>query len=144
MGCTFPCNFCSCQKFSQRRFIARSPELVVEDLSRIEQDFVMFCGDHSFIDIDAWNVCTIDRQARHPQATSLTPAPIAWCRIRRCLRSGRASVGTGDDGWKPSMTPTSTRSTSAAASHQRARDRDLLKNGIALSAGLMVMPDYRG
>ena len=36
LGCTFPCNFCSCQKFTHRRFIPRSPELVAEDLSRIE------------------------------------------------------------------------------------------------------------
>ncbi|MCK6578712.1 MAG: B12-binding domain-containing radical SAM protein [Anaerolineae bacterium] len=51
MGCTFPCNFCSCQKFSGRHFIARSPELIVEDLSSIREEFVLFCDDHSFIDV---------------------------------------------------------------------------------------------
>lgn len=50
MGCTFPCNFCSCQKFSSRRFIPRAPELIVEDLLRIPEEFVLFCDDHSFID----------------------------------------------------------------------------------------------
>jgi radical SAM superfamily enzyme YgiQ (UPF0313 family) len=50
MGCTFPCNFCSCQRFTNRRFIPRSPELIVEDLSRIQEKFVLFCDDHSFID----------------------------------------------------------------------------------------------
>lgn len=50
MGCTFPCNFCSCQKFTRRHFIPRSPELIVEDLSRIQEKFVLFCDDHSFID----------------------------------------------------------------------------------------------
>jgi len=50
MGCPFACNFCSCQKFTRRRFVARSPELVVRDLERVEEEFVMFCDDHSFTD----------------------------------------------------------------------------------------------
>ncbi len=50
MGCTFGCTFCSCQRFSQRHFVPRSPELIVEDLENIEEDFVIFCDDHSFLD----------------------------------------------------------------------------------------------
>ena len=50
MGCSFGCIFCSCQAFAERHFVPRSPELIVEDLSRIDEDFVIFCDDHSFLD----------------------------------------------------------------------------------------------
>ena len=50
VGCTFPCVFCSCRVYSDGGFIARSPELVFEEISNLEEDFVMFCDDHSFLD----------------------------------------------------------------------------------------------
>lgn len=52
VGCPFSCNFCSCQAFSSRRFVPRSPEAVVEELARIEEEFVMFADDHSFTNIE--------------------------------------------------------------------------------------------
>jgi hopanoid C-3 methylase len=55
LGCTFPCSFCSCQKFTRRHFIPHSPEYIIQDLLQIPEPFVMFCDDHSFIDVKRMN-----------------------------------------------------------------------------------------
>ncbi|MEZ5077577.1 MAG: radical SAM protein [Solirubrobacterales bacterium] len=52
MGCPYSCSFCSCQAFSSRRFVPRSPEAIVEELERIEEEFVMFADDHSFTNVE--------------------------------------------------------------------------------------------
>lgn len=52
MGCPFSCSFCSCQAFSSRRFVPRSPEVIVEELERIDEEFVMFADDHSFTNVE--------------------------------------------------------------------------------------------
>lgn len=49
-GCSFPCIFCSCRVYSQGKFIPRSPELVFEEIKNLDEDFIMFCDDHSFHD----------------------------------------------------------------------------------------------
>ncbi|MCC6202146.1 MAG: cobalamin-dependent protein [Gammaproteobacteria bacterium] len=49
-GCSFPCDFCSCRIYSQGLFIPRAPELVFEEIAALDEDFVMFCDDHSFHD----------------------------------------------------------------------------------------------
>ena len=50
VGCSFPCIFCSCRVYSEGRFIPRSPELVFEEIRDLDEEFVMFCDDHSFHD----------------------------------------------------------------------------------------------
>lgn len=49
-GCSFPCIFCSCRVYSQGLFIPRSPELVFEEIKSLDEEFVIFCDDHSFHD----------------------------------------------------------------------------------------------
>lgn len=49
-GCSFPCIFCSCRVYSQGKFIPRSPELVFEEIRGLDEEFIMFCDDHSFHD----------------------------------------------------------------------------------------------
>ena len=49
-GCSFPCDFCSCRMYSQGLFIPRAPELVFEEIAALDEQFVMFCDDHSFHD----------------------------------------------------------------------------------------------
>lgn len=49
-GCSFPCTFCSCRVYSQGLFIPRAPELVFEEIAALDEEFVMFCDDHSFHD----------------------------------------------------------------------------------------------
>lgn len=49
-GCSFPCVFCSCRVYSQGAFIPRAPELVFEEIAALDEEFIMFCDDHSFHD----------------------------------------------------------------------------------------------
>lgn len=49
MGCTFPCTFCSCRIFTERRFVPASIERIADDLERLDEEFVIFCDDHSFL-----------------------------------------------------------------------------------------------
>ena len=49
-GCTYHCTFCSVRVYSKGGFISRAPELVFEEIRALEEDFVMFCDDHTFID----------------------------------------------------------------------------------------------
>ena len=46
-GCPYQCNFCPCPVLTQRRFLKRSPELVLEELSQIKEGFI-YAGDDNF------------------------------------------------------------------------------------------------
>ena len=50
VGCSYPCTFCSCRVYSEGRFIARSPELLVEEIAGLSEPFVYLCDDHAFHD----------------------------------------------------------------------------------------------
>jgi radical SAM superfamily enzyme YgiQ (UPF0313 family) len=145
LGCTFPCNFCSCQKFSRRHFIARSPELVVEDLSRIEQEFVMFCDDHSFIDVkrmERLHDLIVERGIRkryfaYTRADCVVQHPQVF---EKWARIGLQLVMTGLEAIDDSNIDALNKRSSLDL-NERAIEV-LQKNGIALSAGFVVMPDY--
>jgi radical SAM superfamily enzyme YgiQ (UPF0313 family) len=46
-GCTHKCNFCPCPVLTQGRFLRRSPQLVVEELSSIKEEYI-YAGDDDF------------------------------------------------------------------------------------------------
>jgi radical SAM superfamily enzyme YgiQ (UPF0313 family) len=46
-GCPYQCNFCPCPVLTQRRFLKRSPELVLEELSQIKEEYI-YAGDDNF------------------------------------------------------------------------------------------------
>lgn len=50
VGCSFPCVFCSPRIYTKGRFISRSPELLIEEISGLEEDFIYLCDDHAFHD----------------------------------------------------------------------------------------------
>lgn len=50
VGCSYPCTFCSCRVYSHGSFIARSPELLVEEIAGLTEPFVYLCDDHAFHD----------------------------------------------------------------------------------------------
>jgi len=50
VGCSFPCVFCSPRIYSKGGFIARSPELLIEEIAGLEEDFIYLCDDHAFHD----------------------------------------------------------------------------------------------
>lgn len=145
MGCVFPCNFCSCQKFSHRHFVARSPEGVVEDLCRIKEKFVMFCDDHSFIDPRR-----MERLHDLIVARGIHKRYFAYARADCIVQNahlfekwagiGLEMVMTGleatDDANMDALNKRSTIATNEKAISI------LAKCGVGLSAGFVVMPDY--
>jgi radical SAM superfamily enzyme YgiQ (UPF0313 family) len=50
-GCPYRCRFCALWKIAGGRYLKRRPECVVEELSRIEEDFVFFADDESLLDV---------------------------------------------------------------------------------------------
>lgn len=145
MGCTFPCSFCSCQHFSQRHFVPRSPELIVEDLKTIQEDFIMFCDDHSFIDVKRMErlhdliveagikkryfaYTRTDCVAKNPEIFA------KWAQI------GLVLVMTGLEAIDDARIVEVNKKSSIELNEKAIEI--LSRNGIALSAGFLVMPDY--
>ncbi len=145
MGCPFACNFCSCQAFSHRHFIPRSPELVAEDLSRIEAEFVLFCDDHSFADVrrmERLHDLIVERGIRkryfaYTRADTVVRHPETF---RRWARIGLQVVMTGLEAIDDARIDTVEKGTSAAINEQAIEI--LTGCGIGLSAGFLVLPDY--
>ncbi len=50
-GCPFRCNFCALWKLTEGRYLKRSPEKVVEELTGIEEEYVFFADDESLVDV---------------------------------------------------------------------------------------------
>jgi radical SAM superfamily enzyme YgiQ (UPF0313 family) len=49
-GCPFRCNFCALWKLTEGRYLRRSPEKVVEELTGIQEEYVFFADDESLVD----------------------------------------------------------------------------------------------
>jgi radical SAM superfamily enzyme YgiQ (UPF0313 family) len=49
-GCPFRCNFCALWKLTEGRYLKRSPEKVLEELTGIEEEYVFFADDESLVD----------------------------------------------------------------------------------------------
>jgi radical SAM superfamily enzyme YgiQ (UPF0313 family) len=49
-GCPYRCSFCALWKIAGGRYLRRRPESVVEELGRIDEDFVFFADDESLVD----------------------------------------------------------------------------------------------
>ena len=145
MGCTFPCNFCSCQKFTKRHFIPRSPELIVEDLSHIQEKFVLFCDDHSFIDarrMERLHDLIVERGIRkhyfvYSRADCVVQNPALfekWARIGvEIVMTGLEAVEDTD--------MNSLNKRSSIEINERALEI-LHRCGVGVSAGFVVLPDF--
>ncbi len=145
MGCTFSCTFCSCQKFTQRHFVPRSPELIVDDLSRIQEDFVIFCDDHSFLDasrMDRLHDLIVERGIRkryfaYTRTDCVVQNPdlfAKWADI------GLALVMTGLEALDDTHIDAVRKGTSVDINEQAVAILD--RCGIGLSAGFLVRPDF--
>lgn len=145
LGCTFPCNFCSCQHFTRRRFITRSPELIIEDLKTIKEDFIMFCDDHTFIDVkrmerlhDLIVQAGINkRYFAYTRTDCVVKNPeifAKWAKI------GLVMVMTGLEAIDDTRIVEVNKKSSIEINEQAIRI--LAEHGIAMSAGFLVMPDY--
>jgi radical SAM superfamily enzyme YgiQ (UPF0313 family) len=145
LGCTFPCNFCSCQHFTGRRFITRSPELIVEDLKTIKEEFIMFCDDHTFIDVKR-----MERLHDLIAAAGIKKRYFAYTRtdcvvknpdiFAKWARIGLVLVMTGLEAIDDTRINEVNKRTSVEINEKAVEI--LAQNGIALSAGFLIMPDY--
>lgn len=145
LGCTFPCNFCSCQHFTGRRFIARSPELIVEDLKTIREDFIIFCDDHSFIDVKR-----MERLHNLILEAGIKKRYFAYTRtdcvvknpdiFAKWAKIGLALVMTGLEAVDDTRINQVNKKTNIDINEKAIEI--LAQHGIALSAGFLVMPDY--
>lgn len=145
LGCTFPCNFCSCQHFTGRRFITRSPELIVEDLKTIKEEFIMFCDDHTFIDVKR-----MERLHDLIAAAGIKKRYFAYTRtdcvvknpeiFAKWAKIGLMMVMTGLEAIDDTRILEVNKKTSIEINEQAIAI--LAEHGIGLSAGFLVMPDY--
>jgi radical SAM superfamily enzyme YgiQ (UPF0313 family) len=49
-GCHFRCQFCALWKLTGGRYLARKPELIVEELGTIRENYIFFADDESLLD----------------------------------------------------------------------------------------------
>ena len=145
LGCSFPCNFCSCQHFTGRRFITRSPELIVEDLKTIKEEFIMFCDDHTFIDVKRMerlhDLIVEARIKKRYFAYTRTDCVVKNPDIfEKWARIGLVLVMTGLEAIDDTRINAVNKRTSVETNEQAIEI--LARNGIALSAGFLIMPDY--
>lgn len=49
-GCPYRCNFCALWKLTEGRYLRRTPESVVEELTGIDEQYVFFADDESLVD----------------------------------------------------------------------------------------------
>ncbi len=146
LGCTFPCNFCSCQKFTQRHFIPHSPDYIIQDLLQIPEKFVMFCDDHSFIDVkrmDRLHDLIVEhgikkRYFAYTRTDCVVQNPALF---EKWAKIGLELVMTGLEAIDDSnMGAVNKRAT--IETNERAL-QILDKCGIGVSAGFLVMPSYQ-
>jgi radical SAM superfamily enzyme YgiQ (UPF0313 family) len=50
-GCPYRCSFCAEWKISDGRYLKRTPQKIVEELSMIEEECIFFADDESLIDV---------------------------------------------------------------------------------------------
>jgi radical SAM superfamily enzyme YgiQ (UPF0313 family) len=50
-GCPFRCSFCALWKITGGRYLRRDPVKIVEELGRIDEEYVFFADDESLVDV---------------------------------------------------------------------------------------------
>ena len=50
-GCPFRCSFCALWKIAGGKYLRRDPEKIVEELARIDEEYVFFADDESLVDV---------------------------------------------------------------------------------------------
>ncbi|MBW2715710.1 MAG: cobalamin-dependent protein [Deltaproteobacteria bacterium] len=146
VGCTFPCIFCSCRVYSEATFIPRSPELVFEEIRDLNEEFVMFCDDHSFLDpermrtlgqmlLDAGVKKRYFAYARSDSIVENRDVFALWAKI------GLTLVMTGIEALDESRLRSVGKRIDSDQNEAAIRIMEEL--GIHLSAGFLVNPDFR-
>ncbi|HSQ63830.1 MAG TPA: radical SAM protein [Polyangiaceae bacterium] len=144
-GCTYHCTFCSVRVYSKGGFIARAPELVFEEIRALEEDFVMFCDDHTFIDpermrrlaqmlLDAGVKKRYFAYARADSIVAHRDVYALWA------KAGLSIVMTGLEAMDEQALRRSGKKISPDTNEQAVRIAEEL--GFGLSAGFLVEPSF--
>jgi radical SAM superfamily enzyme YgiQ (UPF0313 family) len=144
VGCSFPCSFCSCRVYSQAKFIPRSPESVVDEIASLDEDFIMFCDDHSFHDPErmrAMGQALLDRGIKKRYFAYARADSIVENRDVFALwaKAGLTLVMTGLESVEEDTLRRTGKKTSISQNEEALRIIDAL--GIQLSAGFLLEPD---
>lgn len=144
-GCTHHCIFCSVRVYSDGCFISRSPELVFEEIRALDEDFVMFCDDHSFIDpermrrlaqllLDAGVKKRYFAYARTDSIVAHRDVFALWA------KAGLSLVMTGLEAIDEKALKRAGKKTSATTNEEAVKIAGEL--GFSLSAGFLVEPTF--
>lgn len=144
-GCTAHCTFCSVRVYSHGGFIARSPELVFEEIRALEEDFVMFCDDHSFIEPERMR-----RLAELLLAAGVKKRYFAYARADSIVahrdvyalwaKAGLSIIMTGLEAMDDQALRRSGKKISLSTNEQAVKIAGEL--GFGLSAGFLVEPSF--
>lgn len=144
-GCTHHCTFCSVRVYSKGGFISRAPELVFEEIRALEEDFVMFCDDHTFIDAERMR-----RLAELLIEAGVKKRYFAYARADSIVehrdvyalwaKAGLSIVMTGLEAIDEETLRRSGKKISPDVNEQAVRIAEEL--GFGLSAGFLVEPDF--
>lgn len=145
-GCTFPCNFCSCREFTGRRYLPRSIDKIVEDLENVDEEFVIFCDDHSFL-----NAKRMHELADRIKEAGVDKRIFAYSRVDCVVDNPDLFRKWSDIGLELLMTGLEAIDDSTLDSIQKRTRADINERaleilgdcGIGVSAGFVVMPDFR-
>ena len=144
-GCTSHCIFCSVRVYSKGGFIARSAEQVFEEIRDLEEDFVMFCDDHSFIDPERMrrlaqlllDAGVKKRYFAYGRADSIVAHKDVYA---LWAKAGLTIVMTGLEAMDEQSLKRSGKKVSPDTNEQAVRIAEEL--GFWLSAGFLVEPDF--
>lgn len=144
-GCTSHCTFCSVRVYSKGHFISRSAELVFEEIRSLEEEFVMFCDDHTFIDPERMrrlgqmllDAGVKKRYFAYSRADSIVEHRDIF---ELWAKAGLTIVMTGLEAMDESALKRSGKKTTQAINEEAVRIAEEL--GFYLSAGFLVEPDF--
>lgn len=145
MGCTFPCTFCSCRVFTERRFVPASLERIVDDLERLDEEFVIFCDDHSFLVPER-----MSQLADLIEERGIKKRYFAYSRVdvvtahpelfQRWADLGLEVVMAGLEAVEDAHLGTFNKRTELSTNEEALEL--LAKCGVGVSAGFVIMPDF--
>ena len=146
-GCPFRCHFCACWKLLQGRYLVRSPESVIDELTTLPEDadLVFFADDNTLHNVRlAWRLCRLIEERKIRKKYSMYARADTIVRhpdlIEAMRDVGLVSLTVGIEAVKDEELEAMKKKTSVAMNNEAIRI--LQKLGIANIAHFIIDPDY--
>lgn len=144
-GCTYGCNFCSVRQFTDRHFLPQPVDRLIQDLHRVQETFVYFADDHSFL-----NPGRMYEIADRIEDSRIHKRYLAYTRVDAVVRNPdlfRRWSEIGLDAVMMGVEAVEDRHLEAMNKNVTADDNEraleiLDDCGVGVSAGFVVMPDF--